>query len=56
MLQNSVPVIMHTRSREKPQWTPPTSNSFMDNPAVSRTKPMEMDRRLLREWKNCSTQ
>ena len=55
MLQNTVPVIMHTSSRLKPQWMPPTSNSAMDRPTVSSTKPMEMDRRLLREKKYFST-
>ena len=56
MLQKMVPVIMHTSSRLKPKWMPPSSNSTMDSPTVSSTKPMEMDRRLLREWKNFSTQ
>ena len=56
MLQKMVPVIMHTRSSENPQWMPPTSNSIMLRPTVSRTKATEMLIRLDREWKNCSTQ
>ena len=56
MLQKMVPVIMHTSSRENPQWMPPTSNSIMLRPTVSMTKATEMLIRLEREWKNCSTQ
>ena len=55
MLQNTVPVIMHTSSREKPTWTPPTVKSDMEMPTVSSTKAIEMLRRLLREWKYFST-
>ena len=54
-LQKMVPVIMHTSSREKPQFTGPTLNSIMDRPTVSMTNAMEMVIRLLREWKNFST-
>ena len=50
-LQNTVPVIMHTSSREKPQRTPPTSTSSMETPTVSSTKATDKLMRLDREWK-----
>ena len=50
-LQNTVPVIMHTSSREKPQRVPLISNSVMDRPTVSSTKATERLMRLEREWK-----
>ena len=51
MLQNTVPVIMHTSSREKPQRVPAISNSVMDRPTVSSTNATERLMRLEREWK-----
>ena len=51
MLQKTVPVIMQTKSSEKPRCTGPMSNSSMDRPTVSRTKAMERLIRLEREWK-----
>ena len=50
-LQNTVPVIMHTSSREKPQRVPLISNSVMDRPTVSSTKATDRLMRLEREWK-----
>lgn len=44
-LQNTVPVIMHTSSSEKPQRVPLISNLVMDRPTVSSTKATE---RLMR--------
>ena len=55
-LQKMVPVIMHTSSRENPQWTGPIWNSSILRPTVSMTKATDRDIRLLREWKNRSTQ
>ena len=50
-LQNTVPVIMHTSSSEKPQRVPLISNSVMDKPTVSSTKATDRLMRLEREWK-----
>ena len=51
ILQKTVLIIIHTSSREKPQWTPPIVNSVEEIATVRATQPTEMERRLLREWK-----
>ncbi len=49
MLQKTVPVIMQTSRREKPQCTGPRSNSTLDSPTVSSTKATETEMRFPRE-------
>ncbi len=49
-----VPSIMQVSSEEKPIFTPPTWNCIMDMATVRNTKPMDRERRLLREWKKRS--